>query len=101
MKVNIESMDFKNFSSLEDYTNRRIAKSLGQFPFVTSAHVYFKDDQDAKRSKLAKIQLNVKNGILYAEALSNRFDAALDNAILKLKRQLEKYKYRKPRRKAE
>jgi integrase/recombinase XerC len=95
MKVHIESMDYKNFSSLESYATQKLSKSLGQFSFITSAHVYFKEDQDGQHSKRAKVQLNVKNDVLFAELLADRFDAALDNTIQKLKRQIQKYKTKK------
>ena len=95
MKVHIESMDHRNFSSLENYTNQKLSKSLGQFPFITSAHVYFKKDKGSAESKRAKVQLNVKNDTLFADAISQRFDSALDEAVQKLKRQVEKYKTKK------
>ena len=98
MKINIESTDFRNYASLESYANQRLIKSLGKFPFVTAAHVYFKDKQGERNEKQAKIQLHVKNDVLFANALGNRFDAALDNAINKLKRQIQKYKTKKFRK---
>ena len=98
MKVNIESMDFRNFASLEEYAQQKLNKSLGKYPFVTAAHIYFKDAAKEKQSKMAKIQLHVKNDILFAQSLGNRFDAALDNALQKIQRQIRKYKTRKYKR---
>lgn len=95
MKVNIEAMDFRNFATLEEYAQQKINRSLGKFPFVTAAYVYFTEEEKDKNSKLAKIQLHVKNDILFAQSLGNRFDTALDHALQKVKRQIIKYKTRK------
>ena len=74
----------------EQYAHSLLMKYFSSYPFITSARIFFRGDKHP--TKKVKIQLRLKGKDIFAEAEGKHHDSALDNAILKLKSQMEKYK---------
>jgi len=76
----------------ERYANEQLQKYFSSYPFISSAKVFFRGDKHPTQK--VKIHLRLKGKDVYAEAEGAGHDVALDNAIAKLRPQMEKYKTR-------
>lgn len=74
----------------EKYAHERLEKYFDSYPFITSAKVFFRGDKHPTQK--VKIHVRLKGKDVYAEGGGVGHDAALDNAIAKLRPQMEKYK---------
>jgi len=74
----------------EQYAMDLLDKYFSIYPFVTSAKIFFRGDKHP--TKKVKIQLRLKGKDIFAKAEGKYHDSALENAIQKLRKQIEKYK---------
>ncbi len=74
----------------EQYASQQLQKYFSSYPFITSAKVFFRGDKHP--SQKVKIHLRLKGKDVYAEGVGVGHDIAFDNAMNKIKPQIEKYK---------
>ncbi len=74
----------------EQHAQDILAKYFDTYPFVSSAKIYFRGDKHP--TKKVKVQLRLKGKDVFAEAEGKYHDIALENAVQKLRPQVEKYK---------
>ncbi len=74
----------------ESYAHESLEKYFDSYPFIESARVYFRGKNHSY--KKVKLHVRLKGKDVYAEATGQRHDIALDNAVDKIRPQMEKYK---------
>lgn len=93
MNVQIQSVKFDADKRLVDFVEAKMAKLDRFAERSTGAEVIMKLDKDhEKGNKVATITLHVPGEELVAEHRAKTFEAAVDEAIDALRRQLEKFK---------
>ena len=93
MKININSVHFKNEKKLEEFITQKVEKVCSKFTDVIGSEVTLKlDNTDTPENKIADIRIILKGNDLYASKVSKSFEESVDLAIDALKKQLEKYK---------
>ncbi len=91
MDIRVErGMTDSGINFFETYANEQLEKYFDSYPFIESAHVYFRGKNHSY--KKVKLHLRLKGKDIYAEATGHKHDVALDNAIDKIRPQMEKYK---------
>jgi len=80
----------------EQYARQQLNKYFASYPFIKSAKVFFRGDKHP--SQKVKIQIRLKGKDVYAEGTGIGHDSALDDAMTKLRPQMEKYKTKHYRR---
>lgn len=95
MKVHTESIHFSADMKLLDFIEKKVGKLEQIFDRIIDATVVLKLENSGQvRDKIAEIKLNIPGGVIYIKESSRTFEAAIDQAIDALKRQLIRYKER-------
>ena len=93
MRVQTEAIHFSADVKLLMAIENKLQKLEHFFDKIIEAKVILKlENSGAIREKIAEIRLNLPNGVIFIKETSKTFEAALDKAIVALKRQLVKYK---------
>lgn len=93
MRIEIQSIHFKASDRLKMYVQEKCKKIFQLYDYVVDTQVFLKVVSGAeKANKLVEIKLNVPGDTLVVHNQSLSFEAAVDNAVQKLKLQLIKYK---------
>lgn len=93
MKLQIQSLHFDADVKLEDFIQKRADKLEKFYDRIIDGEVILRVEQDERReNKLVEIKLNIPGTQLFAEKRSGSFEAATDEAIEALRRQLKKVK---------
>lgn len=90
MDIKIDRGTALAYTYNEQYAIDLLNKYFSSYPFVNSAKIFFRGDKHP--TKKVKIQLRLKGKDLFAKAEGTFHDTALENAVQKLKSQIEKYK---------
>lgn len=93
MDVLIHTDGFTAAEDLKEFVNVKIKKLETFHDKIISADVYlkFENTQQIKEKK-AEIKINIPGSTLYAEETSKTFEAATDEAMESLRRQIKKVK---------
>ena len=93
MKVQTEAIHFSADNRLLSVIENKLVKLETFFDRIIEARVILKLENSGQiRDKIAEIKLHLPNGIIFIKETSKTFEAALDKAIVALKRQLVKFK---------
>ncbi len=93
MKVNINSVNFKADSKLEQFIEKKVGKVSGYFEEVIGSEITLKVDKaETKDNKVAEIRVQIPGYDLFAKKQSSTFEGATDMVVSALKKQLEKHK---------
>ena len=96
MRVQTEAIHFSADVKLLETIDAKIQKLEHFFDRIIEARVILKLENSGQvRDKITEIKLQLPNGVIFIKETSRTFEAALDKAIVTLKRQLVKYKERK------
>ena len=90
MDIKVERDMAEGTTYNEQHAQELLAKYFDTYPFVSSAKIYFRGDKHP--TKKVKVQLRLKGKDVFAEAEGKYHDIALENAVQKLRPQVEKYK---------
>ncbi len=90
MDIKVDRGTLEANSYNEQYAQEQLKKYFETYPFITSAKVFFRGDKHP--TKKVKINVRLKGKDVFAEGEGLFHDAALDQAVQKLKTQMEKYK---------
>ena len=101
MKLDIQAVDFKLHRKLEKLIEDKLARYARKHSWIVGAEVYLKPlkTHDHKNKQL-EIKLNIPGNDLFAKAVEEKFEIALDKVDEALIKQLTKFKERdliKPR----
>ena len=95
MRVQTEAIHFSADVKLLMTIEQKIQKLEHFFNNILDARVILKLENSGQvRDKIAEIKISLPNGIIFIKETSKTFEAAIDKALVSLKRQLVKYKER-------
>jgi putative sigma-54 modulation protein len=98
MRVQTEAIHFAADVKLLQAIERKLARLDHYFDKIVDAKVILKLENSGQvRDKIAEIKLIIPNGIIFIKESSKTFEAALDAAVVTLKRQLVKIKEKRAR----
>ena len=93
MKVKIQSVHFDADKKLISFVEERVNKLDSHFEGVIGTEVILKlENSGATDNKVAEIIIKVAGNDLVAKKQSSSFEAATDEALEALRKQLQKYK---------
>lgn len=91
MDIKIEAPNHKSQELVKDHYSRKLTKKYGQYDFIKSIDVKIKSTKGDLSS--VSLQLKPEKGkMIYASAIAERENNALNNVIRKMNVQIEKYK---------
>ncbi|MFY0605727.1 MAG: ribosome-associated translation inhibitor RaiA [Cyclobacteriaceae bacterium] len=93
MKLQMHSIHFDADQKLVDFIQTKANKLDTFFDKIIDGEVYMRVEQDDSReNKLIEIKLNIPGNQLFAKVQAKSFEAATDEAVEALRRQLKKHK---------
>ena len=93
MRVQTEAVHFSADVKLLSAIEKKFSKLENFFDRIIEARVILKLENSGQiKGKIAEIKIHIPNGIIFIKETSKTFEAALDKALVALKRQLVKYK---------
>ena len=93
MKVKVQSVHFDADKKLISFVEEKVNKLDSHFEGVIGTEVILKlENSGATDNKVAEIIMKVAGADLVAKKQSSSFEAATDEAIEALRKQLQKYK---------
>jgi len=93
MKLQMHSIHFDADQKLVDFIQRKADKLDTFYDRIIDGEVFMRLEKDDDReNKLLEIKLNIPGGQLFAKEKSKSFEAAADEAVEALRRQLKKHK---------
>ncbi|MFK7899439.1 MAG: ribosome-associated translation inhibitor RaiA [Cyclobacteriaceae bacterium] len=96
MKLQMSSLKFDADVTLLDFIQKKADKLDVYYDKIIDGEVNLRLDNDSsKANKLVEMKLNVPGHTLFAKEHSRSFEAAADEAIEALRRQLKKVKEKK------
>jgi putative sigma-54 modulation protein len=95
MKVVTHAVHFDADQKLIDFIERKLAKLQVFFDRIIDVDVFLKLENSGQvKDKVAEIKINVPGAVLIVKEIAQSFEAAIDEAIDILKRQLVRHKER-------
>jgi putative sigma-54 modulation protein len=93
MRVQTEAIHFSADVKLLSVIESKISKLEHFFDRILEARVILKLENSGQiKDKIAEVKIHLPNGVIFIKETSKTFEAALDKALVSLKRQLVKYK---------
>ncbi|MEQ9303328.1 MAG: ribosome-associated translation inhibitor RaiA [Marinoscillum sp.] len=93
MKLQMHSIHFDADQKLVDFIQRKADKLDTFYDRIIDGEVFMRLEKDDEReNKLLEIKLNIPGQQLFAKEKSKSFEAAADEAVEALRRQLKKHK---------
>jgi putative sigma-54 modulation protein len=96
MNIQIHSVRFDADKKLIDFVHQKLEKLTQIGDGIVNAEVYLRLDKDQERkNKISEIKLDLRGAPMFARKQSKTFEAATDQAINALKKQITKYNQKK------
>ena len=92
MKINVHSLKFDADQKLIDYIQKKADKLDRLFPRIIDADVTLRLNNEGNENKTVEIKLNIPKNQLFSTEKASTFEAATDEALEGIRRQLKKYK---------
>ena len=93
MKLQMHSIKFDADHKLLDFIQRRTEKLETFYDRIIDGEVFLRlEKDDSRANKVVEIKLNIPGDQLFAKNKSKSFEAATDDAVEALRRQLKKHK---------
>ena len=93
MKLQMQSVHFDADVKLTDFIQRKADKLDTFYDRIIDGEVIMRvEPDDHKENKTVEIKLNIPGDQLFAEKKAGSFEAATDEAVEALRRQLRKFK---------
>ena len=93
MKLQMHSIHFDADAKLVDFIQRKADKLDTFFDRIIDGEVFMRlEKNESNENKIIEIKLNIPGNQLFAKEKSRTFEAAADEAVEALRRQLKKYK---------
>ncbi len=93
MKVTTEAIQFKADAKLLDFIEEKLSKLEKLSDQIINAKVKLRLENSGQvRDKLVEVSLNVPGDQLFAKATSKTFEAATDDVVKALSKQIKKFK---------
>ncbi len=93
MKLQMHSIHFDADQKLLDFISKKAGKLDTFYDRIIDGEVFLRLNKDVKNeNKIVEIKLNIPGQQLFAKEQSKSFEAATDQAVEALRRQIRKYK---------
>lgn len=93
MKLEMYYVDNDRSETLSDFIQTKVNKLETFYDGIINGEVYIRTEKgDPKKEKIVEIRLNVPGTSLFAKEAGETFEAATDNTVEALRRQIKKYK---------
>jgi len=93
MRLQMHSIHFDADEKLLDFIQKKADKLDTFYDRIIDGEVFLKLDKDNQmENKLVEIKVNIPGTQLFAKERSKSFEAATDNAVEAVRRQLKKHK---------
>ena len=92
MKLQMHSIKFDADSRLLGLVQKKMDKLETFFDRIIDGEVFFRLNNEGIKNKTVEIKLNIPGEQLFAIASDKSFEAATDEAVEALRRQLKKFK---------
>lgn len=93
MKLQMHSIHFDADNKLVDFIQHKANKLDTFYDRIIDGEVFMRLDKDeSNENKIIEIKLNIPGNQLFAKEKSRSFEAAADEAVEALRRQLKKHK---------
>ncbi|AEL26664.1 ribosome hibernation-promoting factor, HPF/YfiA family [Cyclobacterium marinum] len=93
MKLQMHSIHFVADQKLIDFIQRKADKLDTYFDQIIDGEVFMRlDKNDKSENKIVEIKLNVPGKQFFAKSQNDSFEAAADDSIEALRRQIKKHK---------
>ena len=95
MDTQITARYFNASQKLKDFVNTRVGKLERFYDGITDARVILSKHNASGGAKTAEITLNVRRNSLIAQDEAHTYEEAIDRCVIRLRRQILKYKGKK------
>lgn len=93
MKLQMHSIKFDADQKLIDFIQKRVDKLETFYDRIVDGEVFLRlEKDDSRENKIVEIKLNIPGDQLFAKNKSRSFEAATDDAVEALRRQIKKVK---------
>lgn len=93
MKLQMHSIHFTADQKLIDFIQKKADKLDTFYDRIIDGEVFLRlDNETSRKNKVVEIKLNIPNGKLFAKEQDASFEAAADEAVESLRRQVKKHK---------
>lgn len=94
MKLQIHSIHFDADVKLIDFIKKRSEKLETFYDRITGGEVFLRLEKGdhSRENKVVEIKINVPGGTLFAKSQDTSFEAAADDAVESLRKQIHKHK---------
>ncbi len=93
MEVNVQFVKMPTSESMEAFVNKRLEKLAKRYEWIIKADVFYKIENDPKgKGKICDIRLSLPGPIIFATSDEISYEAATDETIRDLEKQLKKRK---------
>ena len=93
MRIRIQSIHFDADAKLTDFIESKIKKLETFYDKIVDSEVYLKvDNNEQNDNKVVEIKMGIPGKSLFAKEQKGSFEAAADEAVDALRRQLKKHK---------
>ncbi len=93
MRLQMHSIHFDADVKLVDFIQKKTDKLETFYDHIIDGEVFMRLDKDINQeNKIIEIKLNIPGDQLFAKTKSKSFEAAADEAVEALRRQLKKFK---------
>ena len=93
MKLQMHSIHFTADQKLLDFIQKKADKLETFYDRIIDGEVFLRlENETSRKNKVVEIKLNIPNGTLFAKERDTSFEAATDEAVESLRRQVKKYK---------
>ncbi|MBU6167536.1 MAG: ribosome-associated translation inhibitor RaiA [Bacteroidetes bacterium] len=96
MSIDMQAVSFRADQKLKLFIEKRVEKLNQFFDRIIHTQVLLKLENSGQiKEKVVELSVHVPGEILFVKSSKMSFEAATDEAIDSLRRQIEKYKYRR------
>ncbi len=96
MSIEMQAVSFRADQKLKIFINKKVEKLNQFFDRIVHAHVLLKLENSGQvKEKVVELSVHVPGEVLFVKTSRMTFEAATDEAIDSLRRQIEKYKSRR------
>lgn len=93
MKLQMHSIHFDADSKLLDFIQKKMDKLETFYDRIIDGEVFLRlENGDRVKNKVVELKLNIPGSTLFSKEQSNSFEAATDECVEALRRQIKKYK---------
>lgn len=93
MEIKIQFVQVPKSEAVESFATRKLLKMVEKYEWLIKADVFYKEEHDTKgKGKVCEIRLSLPGPRIFAISDEESFEAATDETIRDLEKQLQKRK---------